>query len=436
MKKEKISTAVLWTCMKLLPAMLVLPASTLAQDTLTLSYCYLMVEQNYPLAGQLDLLAGSNTLKVKNLNKNYLPQININGQASYQSDVTKVEIELPAGFPPLQMPVLNKDWYKVTLDINQAIWDGNVTSYQKKLEDYDLQVDQTSVKAELYKLKKQVNQFYFTIILLNQNEKLLLSTKDQLSEKLKEVQAGIQYGAVLQSTADALEVEIIRIKQREAETQIDRAALFNMLSELIDITVSENTYLILPDPFLSDFNFQNQRLENQVFNLQRSRLEVMRSMVTTKWNPKFFAFGQAGIGRPALNMLSNNFEPYYIVGLRLSWTPLNWNANKNKRQILDIQSNILLAQQQSFDKSLKIQSEKELSEVLKALDVMEKDQEIIALRKKISHSASSQLDNGVITSSDYVARLTEERQARLNYEIHRIQLAKAKLSYLYNQGKL
>ena len=436
MKKEKISKAVLLTCMKLLPAMLVLPVSTLAQDTLTLSYCYLMVEQNYPLAGQLDLLAGSNTLKVKNLNKNYLPQININGQASYQSDVTKVEIELPAGFPPLQMPVLNKDWYKVTLDINQAIWDGNVTSYQKKLEDYDLQVDQTSVKAELYKLKKQVNQFYFTIILLNQNEKLLLSTKDQLYEKLKEVQAGIQYGAILQSTADALEVEIIRIEQREAETQIDRAALFNMLSELIDTEVSENTYLILPDLFLSDFNFQNQRLENQVFNLQRSRLEVMRSMVTTKWNPKFFAFGQTGIGRPALNMLSNNFEPYYIVGLKLSWTPLNWNANKNERQILDIQSNILLAQQQSFDKTLKIQSEKELSEIIKALDVMEKDQEIIALRKKISQSASSQLDNGVITSSDYVARLTEERQARLSYEIHRIQLAKAKLSYLYNQGKL
>ena len=436
MKKEKISKAVLLTCMKLLPAMLVLPVSTLAQDTLTLSYCYLMVEQNYPLAGQLDLLAGSNTLKVKNLNKNYLPQININGQASYQSDVTKVEIELPAGFPPLQMPVLNKDWYKVTLDINQAIWDGNVTSYQKKLEDYDLQVDQTSVKAELYKLKKQVNQFYFTIILLNQNEKLLLSTKDQLYEKLKEVQAGIQYGAILQSTADALEVEIIRIEQREAETQIDRAALFNMLSELIDTEVSENTYLILPDLFLSDFNFQNQRLENQVFNLQRSRLEVMRSMVTTKWNPKFFAFGQAGIGRPALNMLSNDFEPYYIVGLKLSWTPLNWNANKNERQILDIQSNILLAQQQSFDKTLKIQSEKELSEIIKALDVMEKDQEIIALRKKISQSASSQLDNGVITSSDYVARLTEERQARLSYEIHRIQLAKAKLSYLYNQGKL
>ena len=164
MKKEKINNVLFRSCWILLPAMLTLQVSIQAQDTLTLNYCYQMAEQNYPLAGQLDLLAGSNTLKVKNLNKNYLPQININGQASYQSDVTKVEIELPAGFPPLQMPVLNNDWYKATLNINQAIWDGNVTNYQKKLEDYNLQVDQTSVRAELYKLKERVNQFYFTII--------------------------------------------------------------------------------------------------------------------------------------------------------------------------------------------------------------------------------------------------------------------------------
>ncbi|MBL7137300.1 MAG: TolC family protein [Bacteroidales bacterium] len=412
------------------------PISLSAQDTITLDFCYRMVEQNYPLAGQLDLLAGSNVLKVKNLNKNWLPTININGQVTYQSDVTKVEIELPAGFPPLQMPVLDKDWYKATLDVSQAIWDGNVTSYQKKLEEANLQVDQTSVRAELYKLKERVNQFYFSIILLNQNEALLISTRTQVEEKLNEVKAGIKYGAVLQSTADALEAEIIRIDQRLTETRMDRTGLFHMLSELLGVGIPESSYLILPNPSITGYSYQNMRLENEVFDLQRARLEVMRNMITTKWNPKFFAFGQAGIGRPALNMLSNDFEPFYIVGARLSWTPLNWNTNKNEKKILAIQSSLLLRQQESFDKNLKIQAEKDLSEILKNLEVMEKDREIISLRERISLAASSQLDNGVITSSEYVARLTEERQAKLNYEVHRIQFARAKLAYLYNQGKL
>ncbi|MBE0648393.1 MAG: TolC family protein [Bacteroidales bacterium] len=407
-----------------------------AQDTITLDQCYQLAEQNYPLAEQIDLLAGSNELKIKNINKNWLPTINLNGQLSYQSDVTKVAIQLPAGLPPLDMPVLSKDWYKATLDVGQVIWDGNVTSYQKRLEEINLRVDQTSVQANLYKLKEQVNQFYFSIILLNQHEALLLSTRNQLEEKLKEVKAGIQYGAVLLSMADALEAEMIGLDQRLIETRADRTGLIRMLSELISFIVPEDAFLVMPDPGISDYTYQNNRLENTVFDLQRGKLELMQSMVTTKWNPKFLAFGQAGVGRPALNMLSNDFEPFYIVGLKLNWNPLNWNANKNEKKILGIQSDMVLTQQASFDKTLKIQAEKDLSEIMKTLDVIKQDHEIIALRERISQSASAQLSNGVITSSDYVTRLTEERQAKLSYEIHRVQLVKAKLDYLYNQGKL
>jgi len=420
----------------LAPVLFFMPDSLQAQDTLTLDYLYRMAEQNYPLAGQLDLLAGSSELKVKNLNKNWLPTINLNGQASYQSDVTKVEIELPAGLPTLDMPELSKDWYKATLDVSQTIWDGNITSYQKKIEEVNLQADLVSVKADLYKLKEQVNQFYFTIILVNHNEELLLSTKEQLEEKLKEVEAGIEYGTVLRSVADALEAELVQLDQRLTEARANRKAMFAMLSELISEEIPEDVIMVMPELSISTYTYQNLRLEDRVFSLQREKLGVMRDAVTTKWNPKFFAYGQAGVGRPALNMLSNDFEPFYIVGIKLQWNPLNWNHNKNEKKILDIQSNILATQQASFDKSLKIQAEKDISEIMKSLDVIEQDHEIIALRERISKSASTQLDNGVITSSEYVTRLTEERKARLNYEIHKVQLVKAKLSYLYNQGKL
>lgn len=410
--------------------------SVQAQDTITIEQCYQLAEKNYPLTGQLDLLKGSNLLKVKNLTKNWLPTVNLNGQISSQSDVTQVVITLPAGLPPLDMPVLGKDWYKATLDVSQTIWDGNITSYQKKIEEMNLEVDQTSVKADLYKLKEQVNQFYFSIILLNQNEELLLSTKKQLEEKLKEVNAGIVYGAVLQSTADALDAELIRIDQKLTETRADRTGLFRMLSVLLSVEIPLNSILVMPDPGVTDYSFGNNRLENSVFNLQHDKLELMQNMVTTKWNPKFFAFGQAGIGRPGLNMLSNDVEPFYLIGLKMNWNFLNWNANKNDKKILGIQSDILQTQQAAFDKNLRIQAEKDLSEILKTLEVIKQDHEIIALREKISRTSSSQLDNGVITSSDYVSRLTEERQARLNYEIHLVQLVRAKLTYLYNQGKL
>lgn len=415
---------------------LLVPGRSGAQDTLTLDACYTLAEKNYPLADQPPLLAGSSKLKIKTLNKNYLPQFNINGQATYQSDVTKVEISLPAGLPALEMPVLSKDWYKATLDISQSVWDGNVTSYQKKLEHMNLQIDQNTVSAELYKLKERINLHYFTLILLNRNEELLTETKSQLEEKLKELQTGIQFGVVLQSTADALKAEVIRIGQQITETRIERSTTVRMLSELLAVPVSENVILILPDPPVPGFTYENKRIENYLFILQRSRLEMMRNMVTTKWNPKVFAFGQAGIGRPGLNMLSNDFNPFYIVGLKVAWNPFNWNVNRNENKILDIQSSIVGTQQATFDKNLRIQSERDQGEILKARAALKNDEEIIALRKRISATSSTQLDNGIITSSEYVTRLTEERQARLNYEIHKIQVAKAKLAYFYTQGKL
>jgi len=54
------------------------------QEVLTIDSCYSMAERNWPLVRQIDLIQGSNDLKIKNLNKNYLPQSNLGASASIQ----------------------------------------------------------------------------------------------------------------------------------------------------------------------------------------------------------------------------------------------------------------------------------------------------------------------------------------------------------------
>jgi outer membrane protein TolC len=125
-----------------------------------------------------------------------------------------------------------------------------------------------------------------------------------------------------------------------------------------------------------------------------------------------------------------------MVGAKLTWNPWNWNANRNEKKIYDIQSDILKNQQESFDKNLRVTTRKNIADITKLSDLMLKDQELIDLRTGITKTASSQLSNGVITSSDYILRVNDETQARMGLEIHKIQLIKAKISYLYNIGKL
>ena len=408
----------------------------IAQDTITLDYCYRQAEKNYPLAKQTNLYEASNDLRIKNLNKNYLPSLNLNASASLQSDVTSVSLNLPKNFPAVSFPSPDKDQYKVTLDVNQSIYDGNVTSYQKKIEKFNLQADQKNVGIQLYQLKDQVNQLYFTIFFLQENENLLKNSREKIEAKRKEMRSSVENGTQLQASVDVLDAEIIQIDQQLAGISTDRSATFKMLSELISAPVSESAHLKLPDITISAFNYENHRLEYELFDVQQGRINLMKNMVTSKWNPKIFAFGQAGYGKPGFNMLSNDFTTFWIFGGKLTWNFWNWNQNKNEKKSYDIQNQIVLTQKETFDKNLRITAEKNLSEIIKLSDMLSKDEELINLRTRITKTASSQLDNGVITSSDYISRINEEIQAEMNKELHRIQLVRAKLNYLFTLGKL
>ncbi|MGA3013985.1 MAG: TolC family protein [Bacteroidales bacterium] len=405
-------------------------------DTVTLYDCYKQAEKTYPLARQSGMLEKSNELKIKNLNKNYLPQMNLNGSVSLQSDVTELKLNLPAQFSFIKFPVINKDMYKLTMDVNQSIYDGNVTGYQKKLEVFNLQSDEKSLQVELYQLKERINQAYFSIFMLQENEAILISNKNEIKSKLKEVQSAVANGAMLASSADVLQAEIMNIDQELIELRNDRVTDFHVLSELTSSTIPDNSKLVLPAVQISSINFEDNRPELQLYNIQQLKTGVMKNMVNTRWNPKFYAFGQAGYGRPGLNMLSNDFTPWWLFGAKMTWNIWNWNQSRNEKKIYDIQNDIIGTQKETFEKNLKIEAASYTSEMEKMEELLQKDQEIIALRTKITQSASSQLDNGVITSSDYIARLNEETQAKMTLELHRIQLVKAKIAYLFTLGKL
>ena len=405
-------------------------------DTVTLESCYQQAEKTFPVARQLELLGKSNDLRIKNLNKNYLPQFNVNGSASLQSDVTEISLNLPANFPAINFPKISKDQYKVTLDVSQSIYDGNSTANQKKLEAFNLQSDQESVRIELYKLKDRINQVYFNIFLCQKNEELLEASKTQLESKLKEVESAVLNGTMLSSNADAIKAELLKIDQQLIETKTDRITAFKILSELTSNTIPETSRLALPRIQISSPAFEDKRIELQLYDVQQSRLGILKNMVTTRWNPRIYAFGQAGYGRPGFNFLSNDFSPLWIFGAKLSWNLWNWNQNKNEKKIYDIQGDIIRSQKETFDKNLRIEADKGIAEIQKLEELLQKDEEIIGLRTKISQTASVQLDNGVIMSSDYISRMNEETQAKLTLELHKIQLVKAKISYLFTLGKL
>ncbi|MEJ0031430.1 MAG: hypothetical protein WDO15_14115 [Bacteroidota bacterium] len=81
-------------------AALLLAGNTIAQQ-LTLDECYEKARQNFPLIRQKSLLVSTRDFTVANARSGYLPQLSVNGTATYQSDVTKISIDVP-GFPAIK----------------------------------------------------------------------------------------------------------------------------------------------------------------------------------------------------------------------------------------------------------------------------------------------------------------------------------------------
>ncbi len=418
-----------------------------APETLTLAMCHVLAVNSYPAAEKTGLLSSASEIRQKRLNANYFPQVHINGQASYQSDVTKVDVVIPPFYipppvdaqvspTPLHTPVPPNDQYRFTMDLYQVIYDGGITSNQKKIDMTGYEIEKQKVEVELHKLKESINTIYFSIILMQENEKLLLVLLDELHNKQKEVNAAVEYGVALSSDKDVLRAEIIRVEQQMEETVIQKHAFINILSELISEEISDMVTLEMPEHTISSLALDPVRPELQIYDMQKSLLENNKELITSTWRPKLSGFGQLGYGNPGLNMLEDKWSPFYIVGARLNWQILNWNQNKKDKQILGLRQDLVDRQRETFDKNMNIALEQHMADMQKYENLMLKDMEIIELRMNISKTASSQFDNGVITSSDYVSRLNEEAQAKLNLEVHKVKLAKAKVGYLTTLGIL
>jgi len=400
-------------------------------DSISLSYCLSQTVANYPLIKQQDIYPMIAKLKINNLDKNYLPQMSINGLASYQSDVTKISINIPG----IKIPEVNKDIYKLSLDVNQTVYDGGMTKAQKNIENAGLQIDKQNVSVSLYNLKESVIQLYFNILLLQENEKQLYVVTDDLGGKLKTIESGVRNGVQLKTNADLIRIEILKTKQQLDDIANSKEASISMLGLFMNIQLNPKAIFAAPQNLTAPTNETNVREELKLFDYQLNRLDQMKKLSTGKNLPRLSVFAQAGYGRPGLNMLDPDFNDFYMVGARLSWNFWNWNQTKNDIKILDYQKELIDNQKEIFDKSLKISLEKELSDIQKYNEQIDEDKEIIKLRENVVKAYSSQLDNGVITATDYITQLTNKSQAILQFETHKLMQKRATVNYLYLLGK-
>ena len=415
-----------------------MPQVILPQKILTLKECYDLAMKQTALANEKESYGFIWQLKDKNLSRNWLPTIDANANILYNSEV----VDMSGVFAALPIPgvagaikPLPHEQYKVTLEINQVIYDGGAVKKSKVIEKADMAVNQQMTEAELYKLRGQVNSCYFSLLLTGRQKELLNTYNEQITKRLQSMQSAVENGVILKSDIDVLTSEKIKIEQQLNENAIRRSSLLNVLSTLTGSQVGDDITLILPQSG-TETSYEISRPELKVFDLKKDQLEAGINLLETKRMPKAFGFATLGYGNPpGSNFFRDEFAPYYIIGAGIKWNIFDWNKVKNEKQQLQLQQKILEGRKTDLTDNLKRSLELKKAEMDALGSLIEKDSELIAIRKRITATAASQYENGIITATDFMNEMSAEQQALINYEIHKINLALAQIEFMNISGK-
>ena len=396
--------------------------------SLTIDSCFEMAKRNFPLVKQYALIDKSKAYSIDNANKSYLPQFNIGGQATYQSAVTHIPISLPN----VKIAELSKDQYKLYGEVSQAITDLFTTNDYRELISANAEIEGQKIEVELYKLKERISNLFFGILLIDAQIQQTELLKKDIQSGIDKVNTAIAYGTALKSSADNLKAELLKANQRKIELKSNRSGYAAMLSYFIDQTIGETTILIKPSPQIISSTIN--RPELKLFDFQKRTFEVQNNLIKAKNLPRLNLFLQGGLGRPALNMLSNDVNLYYLAGLRLNWNLAGLYTYKNEKQILSLNQKGLDIQKEIFLFNTNVILHQQNSEVSKMQELIETDNSIITLRESIKNKTKVQLENGTATSTDYLIDVNAQDQAAQNLILHQIQFLMTQYNYQITSG--
>ncbi|MBL0064566.1 MAG: TolC family protein [Bacteroidetes bacterium] len=415
-------TTGLWIVLAFLPLQLF-------SQSLNLDSCQHLASVNYPLSKQAELLSKSREYSLDNLNKGYWPQLNIGGQATYQSDVTEIPVRLPG----LSIPAVPKDQFKIYGELNQPITDLITVGKQKEVQRAQSDVQTANLEVELYKLRDRVNQLYFGILMIDAQLKQNELLKNDIQTGLNKINAALANGTEYKSNADKLKAELLRANQKTIELNAARKAYLEMLSQFTHTSMPDNTVLETPtqQTIVAGIN----RPEISYFSSRDKSFDAQKKLLTARNLPKFGLFFQGGWGQPSpVNLLSKDLSSYYIAGIRLNWSVSGLYTLHKEKALVELDRKMNDSQKEIFLFNTNSTNTQINAEINKLKSLLNTDDEIVQLRTSIKSRAQVQLENGVITTNDYLKEISAEDQARQNKILHEIQLLLALYTQQYTTG--
>lgn len=392
----------------------------------TLEECVTLAQDNYPLIRKYDLLKQTKEVNLSDINKSWLPQINVYGQGTVQNETPSFSESLAGIISQTGATIsgLNEWQYKVGADISQNIWDGGTSKTKRKIEHAEDAERQAAMDVQLYAIRERVEDLYFGILLMDEQIEQTRNMQALLQSNLDKLRSMQKNGTAMQSDVDMVEAQYLSTNQQLIQAE-SASGSYRKVLELFTGKSLAGQELLKPDAFIPQ-DLKPDRPELRQFEAQLLANEAKNASITASTMPKIGLFAQAYYGYPGFDYFESmmNRDPSFniLAGVKVSWNIGAFYHKKNDKRKLRLASDNIIVERDIFlfNTNLKTRSQLDRIDELKA--VMKENDRIVQLRENVRKAAESQLDNGIIDATALLTKLTDEKQARLNASYHEIQL--------------
>ena len=407
-----------------------------ANAEVTLQECRDKARENYPLIRRYDLIRITKECNVRNASLSWLPRLELGGGGAWLSNVTDAaDLGEILGKMASMIDLTGKKeqpWqYQVNASVTQNIWDGGASALGKKTAEAVAAKDEAELEVSLYDLQRQVDEVFFSILLLEERLEQAKGRVSVLESNLAKMKSIYDEGGVTTMDLKSMEAEVKSARQqiRLIETNIKSSRLSLSLLTSMDLAAEQLITPVEPEVIPSRPEYAFIESSRRLLALQRKKLDVDLS-------PKIGFIADAYYGYPGNNIFKalTDYDPSFnaMLGIQLKFNLYPLYTRKNDKALINQQMQALDIQKDMLDFKTKLSNTGASQEILFLRQTLKDDSEILQLRTDVRKAAEERLNSGVIDASDLMQKINEESDASLQKSIHQIELLQA----LYRQEKM
>ncbi len=419
--------------------------SCLTAAAQTLEACQRAAEQNYPLIARYGLIESSTQTSVGKIQKGWFPQVTAYAQATLQNRV----VEMPSASTTLMeqqgiaVDGLKKLQYKAGVDVTQAIYDGGRMREQKNVARSQGEVQQAQNEVNLYAVRQRVNELYFGLLLLKDQLQLNQDLQALYQSSEKKLSDMVKGGTAATADLDQVRAERLGAEQQEVELLSQQQTLGQMLALLMGQPL---TTLTQPEQSAEQMKAElakgidtATRPELKLYEKQLALTNAQHKQLNANLRPTLSAFAQGYYGYPGYNqyddIIRHKLSLNGLIGVKLQWNIGALYTRKQDLRQLELDRETAKNQLDVFLFNNRIEATQQRQEINKYDKLMQKDDEVIALRSNVRRATESQLAHGIIDVNDLVKAINNENAAKLQRSTHHVEQLKAvyDLKYTNNQ---